>query len=400
MDQPADQSVDQPACSLPAEELRARLALGLVDGVGPVRFRQLLKAFGSAAAVHRASRRELAEVVGPSAAEAIVQTDPDRAVSAARRILRELEGRAVVLGHPSYPRRLARSPDPPPVLYVVGRLHTNRAVAMVGCRAARRRFLDQARQMACDLAAEGFAVVSGGAYGIDAAAHLGALDCCVEHVGAPDRCSPDGTARRSSGSIDPGRTVCVLGGGLDQLYPDRHVPLFEDIARSGALVSPFRPGTWPKRGCFLSRNRVIAAMAQAVVVVEAGSRSGARSTARHGRALGRPVMAVRGSPGTARLIAEGASAVASAGDIIEFVEGRKTVSGEPRSLIDTQTSAVEGLTADETTVLQAVVLEKPRTSDTIVEKSGLPVSRVTAALTCLELAGLVVSVPGGRFQKV
>lgn len=366
--------MEHPAGDLALEEARARLALSIADGVGAVRFGRLLAVFGSATAALRASRKQLTAVVGDRTALSILAPGMQNAVEKLLGRLNELAAEAVVFGQSSYPVRLAGSPDPPPVLYVAGRLDVARAAAIVGCRAASRRFLDLTRKMAADLASAGFTVVSGGAYGIDAAAHLGALD-----AGGP--------------------TVCVLGGGLDQLYPDRHVPLFEDIARAGALLSPFRPGTAPRRGCFLSRNRVIAALSEAVVVVEAGGRSGARSTALQARTLGRKVMAVRGSPGTARLIAEGAAAVASGGEVFRIIETGDHCAaggndGETRSAEDAD------LSPDEAAVLAGLRLNCVELPDNLAKKCGLPVHRVLAALTGLELAGQVLGVPGGRFQRI
>ena len=150
-------------------------------------------------------------------------------------------------------------------------------VAIVGARAASAASCQRARELAAALGRQGIAIVSGGAYGIDAAAHQGALD-----AGAP--------------------TFAVLGCGVDVVYPDRHVQLFAAIARQGGLLSEYPPGFTARAGQFPARNRIIAALAHVVIVVQANWRSGALSTVAEARRLGRPVMATAGSPGTDRLL--------------------------------------------------------------------------------------------------
>jgi DNA processing protein len=199
-----------------------------------------------------------------------------------------------------YPAQLLALPNPPKFLWWVGRLPVKgqRLVAMVGARSASRAACDCASQIAHDHARAGATIVSGGAFGIDAAAHEGAL---------------------AAG----GSTFAVLGCGTDVAYPDRHVGLFARIGRTGALLSEYAPGTKPRPGQFPARNRIIAALASAVVVVEAAARSGALITASWGQKLGKPVFAVAGSPGTDSMIREGRSvAVASADDVERALAGQ------------------------------------------------------------------------------
>lgn len=198
-----------------------------------------------------------------------------------------------------YPRELLVLPNPPKCLWWAGQVPAaeSRLIAMVGARAASRAACDRTSDMARALAGSGAAIVSGGAFGIDAAAHEGAL---------------------AAGAS----TFAVLGCGTDVVYPDRHSDLFHRIRRSGGLLSEYAPGTLPRRGQFPARNRIIAALASAVIVVEAAARSGALITAHWGDKLGRPVFAVPGSAGTDSLIRGGkAVAVKSAADVERVLAG-------------------------------------------------------------------------------
>ncbi|HMF43516.1 MAG TPA: DNA-processing protein DprA, partial [Polyangia bacterium] len=164
-------------------------------------------------------------------------------------------------------------------LWYVGRLprRGDRGLAIVGARAASTAMCRLASELAASAARRGFTIVSGGALGIDAAAHRGALDA-------------------------GGVTFAVLGCGVDVVYPDRHAALFAEVAAAGGLLSEYEPGTQPRHGQFPARNRIIAALAETVLVVEAGFASGALITARAAAKLGRKLLAVPGSPGTDDLI--------------------------------------------------------------------------------------------------
>ena len=195
---------------------------------------------------------------------------------------------------PRYPAQLLALPNPPKSLWWVGRLpsEAQRLVAMVGARSASRAACDCASQIAHDLARSGATIVSGGAFGIDAAAHEGAL---------------------AAG----GSTIAVLGCGTDVVYPDRHADLFARIGKAGALLSEYAPGTKPRPGQFPARNRIIAALASAVIVVEAAARSGALITASWVKKLTKPVFAVPGSAGTDGLIREGGGVAGASADDVE-----------------------------------------------------------------------------------
>lgn len=239
-------------------------------------------------------------------------------------------------------------------------------MAIVGARAASGHGLATAREIAAAIAGRGGVVISGGAVGIDAAAHRGALE---------------------SGRV--GATVAVLGGGLDKLYPATNRLLFDQIVSQGsALVSPFDDSLAPRAGTFVARNRVIAAMADAVLVVEARAGSGSLHTAEFARELGRTVAAVPGSAGTEALIAQGAAVVETDADL------EAALAGSPRRpVIDLPASGT-----DEDTVLGALA-DAPCAPDELVRQTGLSAGDVNRALTGLELEGLALLVPGRLYVR-
>jgi DNA processing protein len=213
----------------------------------------------------------------------------------------------VVRGDEHYPARLSRIQRPPQQLWVSGALPgpERPALAIVGSRKASGAGCERARELAAGFGQRGWVIVSGGAFGIDAAAHEGALDAGAE-------------------------TYAVLGCGVDVVYPDRHRKLFARITRQGGLLSEYPPGTQPRPGQFPVRNRIIAGLADAVLVVEAAVRSGALSTARAARNNGQRLLAVPGTPGTDALIAGGALAVTSAATADDALAGR--VSAAPAAI--------------------------------------------------------------------
>jgi DNA processing protein len=278
--------------------------------------------------------------------------------------------------------RLRPQAHPPTVLWVLGadRLDdvTDRAAAIVGTRAATAYGMHVAAELAAGLAERDAAVVSGGAYGIDGAAHRAAL-------------------------ASDGITVAVLACGVDVQYPAGHAALLHRIAEHGLLVSEYPPGVRPARHRFLTRNRLIAALAGATVVVEAGARSGAANTAAWATSLGRPVCAVPGpvtssaSVGCHVLLRNGAELITRAEEIVELV-GR---AGELASDEERPVSPLDGLADAERKVYEALPARGARTADQIAVSSGLPPQQVLGPLAMLEVAGLVVQEGGcWRLSKV
>jgi len=288
-----------------------------------------------------------------------------------------------------YPACLRAIPAPPVLLYVAGNpdLLDSPAIALVGSRKPTVPGQTLAQEIGESLGTFGITVVSGLAYGIDAAAHEGCL----------------------AGS---GATIAVLGTGLDQVYPDRHRPLAAKIQRHGALVSEFALGTPPLGRHFPQRNRIISGLSLAIVVIEAALRSGTLSTARHALEQGREVMAVPGavrsplSRGCHRLLREGATLVESGADILTEIAPQ----------IDTDTLLTAGSSATarirssgEGTVdapldptcqhLLDLMGYESVTIDWLISGTGLPVSQVTTSLLQLELSGVVSVDNGGRYAR-
>lgn len=270
------------------------------------------------------------------------------------------------LSRPDYPLRLAAAPGAPTSIYVRGELpETPRAVALVGARAARGHSVATARAMATELAEAGVLVVSGGAIGVDSAAHRGALD-----AGRP--------------------TVAVLAGGLTAPYPGRNRPLFDEIvAAGGGLLSMQAPGEQPLRPYFVARNAVIAMMVDAVVVIEAQVASGSLHTALAARKLGRVLAAAPGSPGCEALLAQGAAVAETAADVLAALDGTPR---RPYAQLPEDGSR-------EALALGALELAAPQTGAAIAVRSGLEPREAARALTGLELEGLALLVPGQMYLR-
>lgn len=242
---------------------------------------------------------------------------------------------------------------------------TGRSVAVVGSRRATSEGMKLAEQLAHQLASRDVTVVSGGAIGIDAAAHRGAL---------------------AAG----GRTVAVLGTGIDVVYPERHRALFDQIvAKGGALVSTFDDGALPLPGHFVARNAFIAGLSHAVVVVEAAERSGSLSTARSAQKQGKRVGAIAGSPGANQLLAGGAFAVRSADDVLAALDGAP----------DPSLSAPPSLDEGPAKVLAAMPQDDVIDEEALALALGLTPRAVVRALSDLQLMGLVMVAPGRRYRR-
>lgn len=267
---------------------------------------------------------------------------------------------------------------PPLALWVKGAARLDevaeRAAALVGTRASTAYGEHVAAELAAGLAGQDVAVVSGGAYGIDGAAHRAAL---------------------AAGGL----TLAVLAGGIDVPYPAGHTALFQRIGEEGLIVTEYPPGMRPQRHRFLTRNRLVAALARATVVVQAGARSGAANTAAWAGALGRGVCAVPGpvtssaSVGCHMLLRGGATVVTRADEVLELVGHAGELAADPQR----PTSPLDGLTDNELRVYDSLPARGMRTVDEIAVASGLPPAQVLGPLSMLEIAGLVVC-QGGRWK--
>jgi len=300
------------------------------------------------------------------------QTLVERAAAALTRA-RATDIAVVTWGDPEYPAALSVIADPPPVLWVRGNIATlsGLAVAIVGSRAGSSYSLTVAETLAADLAARGIVIVSGLARGVDSAAHRGALAAS-------------------------GATLAVLGSGTDVVYPAEHRSLAGDIAGSGgAVVSELAPGTPPQRQFFPLRNRIISGLSRAVLIVEAGEKSGSLITARCALDQGREVLAVPGNVLTGRnrgghaLLRDGAKIVESADDILDEL-------GMPAP------ARAGGARSDDPVngVLRSLPAGEPSDLEAISERTGLAPARLLPKLFDLEMRGLVKRVGGARFARV
>ena len=275
----------------------------------------------------------------------------------------------IVRGEADYPARLLDLPDPPPLLFALGNAATAAppAVAIVGTRSSSAYGERVARELAGAVARAGGCVVSGMARGVDAAAHVAALEY-------------------------GGRTVAVLGTGVDVAYPAAHRALHRRIAAHGLVLSEHPPGEHAHAGAFPRRNRIVAALADVAVVVEAGVGSGALITAAHALELGRTVAAVpgpidsAGSAGTNELLRDGASVIATTADLLALA-GLTAPARRPPSLAPDEQRVWEALAGG------------AMDADTLAARTGLPATRCLTAITTLELAGAIECELSGAIRR-
>jgi DNA processing protein len=362
-----------------AARLRAWLRLARCPGVSP---RKAVEAWHEADDLERLLRAPAGRGPWPPALHG---------ESLHRQVEREIERtrkagwQLLDFEHPAYPARLRQLAAPPLVLSVRGRLEAFVAptVALVGARACTTYGSSVAVTLAAGLALRGCSVVSGLARGIDGHAHRAALDA-------------------------GGATIAVLGTGLGRIYPAEHRRLADEIAERGVLVTEFPPGTPPLAPHFPRRNRIIAGLSVAVVVVEAAAASGSLITARWAMDEGRDVFVVPGrvgdplSEGPFALIRDGASLVWDVDQLIAALpvtERPTTPSGGPGSVAPADADLPPGLDPEAATVLAAIPQRDERSIDELLEKVRLSTDAVLAALFSLELGGLVEALPGQRFRR-
>jgi DNA processing protein len=415
--------------TLPATdvELAAWLRLSLAPGLKPATLRLLLSAFGLPEAIFGQTQEALAAIAGEAAARAALaptSADFDAQLDAVI-AWKELPGNQVVtLDDPAYPPALLTMPDPPPLLYIKGRLDLlhGRAVALVGSRSATAQGVEDAERFARELSAAGVAVVSGLALGIDGAAHRGGL----EGIGG---------------------TIAVIGTGADLVYPAAHHALARQIAVQGAILSEWPLGTPARAANFPQRNRLIAGLVSGVVIVEAAMRSGSLITARLANEMGRDIFALPGSihaplsRGCHRIIKQGAKLVETPDEVLEelgfarrpaALAARVAKKMLPWDAADSRRSITAGtstgvqreleiapmaaeapadMTVPETSASppnpldpQARLLldalgHSPATLEILATRTEMEDATLQTTLLQLELAGLVTVLPGGRFVR-
>lgn len=357
--------------------LPAWLRLQLTPGLGRLALTSLINHFQTPEKALTAIKKGWPKLDGlrpDKLREVPSETDPR--VTTALKKLQEMGAWVTTLWHDSYPETLRHLPDPPALLYICGELpQSSPTIGIVGTRHPTHVGRVFAEQTSEQLAHAGVTVVSGLARGIDTAAHRGAL-------------------------VGNGKTVAILGCGIDRIYPRENKELFWQITRRGAIISEYPPGTEPLPGHFPGRNRIISGLSKGVLVVEAAENSGSLITAEFALEQGKEVMAVPGgidhktSYGTNLLIKQGAHPVTNVAEIIQIL------GHTPPAESSSKTSSPEASPVDESTVNILRLLDlTPRHSDELARQSGLTAIELSAILLQLELQGLAEKLPGGRFIR-
>ena len=360
-------------------DTEAHIALNMVPKLGPVRLRSLLDVFETPQRILSATAAELERVdgIGPEAAKSIAAWEKKVDLDAELNRIAYFGARVLIPADDEYPELLRTIHDPPIALYVWGRLEERdrHAVGIVGTRKPSHYATECAKKFGYQLAYSGLTVFSGLARGIDTAAHQGALAA-------------------------KGRTVAVLGSGLNYIYPPQNRELAEKIADGrGAVITEFPMTVQPDKQTFPMRNRIVAGCSFGLLVVEAGVNSGALITANQSADQGRAIYAIPGridnpvALGSNKLIQQGAKLVQSAQDILDDMgmlfrdEPDLAAPAAPADLSDGERTVLSTLDGDETHI------------DTIASRSGLPISVVASTLLALEMRRLVKQLPGSRFVR-
>ncbi len=352
------------------------LAFSECLGIGPVTFKKLLEHYGDSKTAYEAPLKELEALIGPRTARTFDEfrreNDPNRTIDE----LLKKDIQFLTLDNPLYPKLLAQITDPPICLYIKGdktifSTFEDRFFAIVGTRNVTSYGTYVAAQFATGLSSAGFCIVSGMALGVDTVAHQSTLKA-------------------------DGKTVAVLGCGVDIIYPPSNRALYQEIIESGgAVISEFPPGKTVLPGFFVSRNRIVSGMSRGILVVEGSSRSGTLITARYAAEQGRDVFAPP-SPITSAfsqapniLIKQGAKMVTSVDDIIE--EYHMTKPG--KSTVESDFSNLSGTLR---TIAESLVSE-PSSADELREKLQLPISEILQTVSLLEINGLVAKNDESRY---
>jgi DNA processing protein len=365
------------------DKLHPWLWLKNVPGIGNHLFKRLIDRFNLPEVVFQSSQQELLEVEGITKRQsaAILNYKAPQSIKAELDQANQKGYKIITLADSLYPPLLREIPDPPPFLYVSGRLDGSpKNIAVVGSRNPTAYGISTTQKLCADLCAHGITIVSGMAVGIDTAAHRGAL-------------------------AGKGKTVAVLGSGLNKIYPSQNLSLFEKISEKGAVISEFGLNAEPEAHHFPIRNRIISGMSMGTVVVEATRKSGSLITARLAAEQNREVFAVPGSiqsfksTGTHALIKQGAKLVENAQDVIEELVAYMNM--EPPGLhqdrVQNHTAQRQSLLTPEERALYNILSPYPEHIDTIMRKTHIASGKLLSLLLQLELKGIVQQLPGKYF---
>ncbi|MCZ2126442.1 MAG: DNA-processing protein DprA [Anaerolineales bacterium] len=352
------------------------IGFNLIKGIGAVRMQNLIAYFGDLESAWNAPAAELTSAgLGAKLTEKVLAAKKQVDLN---QVWARIEAQGIKIltwADEEYPTRLKEIDQPPPVIYIRGDYAADDlfAVAIVGTRKVTAYGRQMAEEVASFLAASGITVVSGLARGVDAIAHQSALKA-------------------------GGRTIAILGSGVDKIYPPEHRGLAEQIVERGAVMSDYAVGTPPESSNFPPRNRIISGLSLATVVIEAAETSGALITAEFAAEQGREVFAVPGSvlapqsKGTNRLIQKGAHPLLTPADLMQALDLTR---------MEKQKSARKALPADETEAKVLSVLRgEPLHVDEIRNAADLPIEKISAALTMMELKGMVRQVGGMNYVAV
>lgn len=366
--------------------LKYWVALKSIEGIGNVAFPALVDRFGSVPAVFSASVTDLMEIPGISKKTALLIADFHEwnKVKAELELVRKNNVNIITYLDDIYPQQLLNIYDRPPYIYVRGNLLKEDVnVAIVGSRVASTYGKYTTEKISRELAMKGITVVSGMARGIDSAAHRGALSA-------------------------KGRTIAIMGSGLDVIYPPENKNLFADIVQNGAVISEYPLGTPPRSSNFPARNRIISGMSYGVVIVEAGEKSGSLITAKLALEQGREVFAVpgsidsAGSRGTNKLIKQGAKLIENTDDILEEILPQMEQTPAPRfapvSDSELMTGKDKAILNDTDQTIYDYVCQGRVHIDDLISATGLSSAETLGALTTMELKGIIEQHPGKFFS--
>ena len=350
--------------------------------MGPITARRLMDQFGSPAAIFSASARDIgcASFISSENSKRIKNWEKEVNLEKAHAIIKDENIRLLTYTDPDYPPLLKEIYDHPLLLYVKGELkpEDSQAIGIVGTRSASGYGRAIARKWAAQLAARGFSIVSGLARGIDTQAHWGALEA-------------------------NGRTIAVLGYGFGYIYPKENIQLFHEIEKTGVIITEYPWKKYHGKSSFPLRNRLIAGLSRATLVVESRQRGGSLITAHFANEYNRTVFSVPGSissvtsRGTNKLIRDGATLVTSIDEITEEFEFLFPMDTQNQEEEEKNNRLVPVLEANEKTLYN--ILTEPLSLDLLTRKSNLSIEKVTTAMLTLELKGLVRALPGKIYDK-
>ncbi|MGI6571244.1 MAG: DNA-processing protein DprA [Caldicoprobacterales bacterium] len=358
--------------------------LSSIPGIGARRFYKLMEYYENPQRLYYASEVDLkaaAGILGEKTADQLLKARCDENLEVARTLMESSDLEILTLLSPSYPPLLKSIYDPPPVLYCRGRplLCKQHSIAVVGSRRSSEYGRTAARKISCRLAQAGVTIVSGMARGIDTMAHKGALEA------------------------EAGYTIAVLGSGVDYVYPAENAALYRSICDQGTIMSEYPPGTMPSPGNFPARNRIVSGLSHGVLVVEAGTRSGALITVDCALEQGREVYALPGnisspfSQGTNKLLKEGAKMITSAEDILEDLEG--TLAFPSMAMLQSEPERQAPVLDFFESLVYNALEDGEKGLEELIHITQMPAGQLNGVLTLMEIRGIIRQLPGKIFMK-